>query len=249
MDAKYENSGCSPPHHFVGANTLSEGELSLCSRKRKVFVVSDFPIVIEGLTYVIEREPDLEVCRAVEKGRSFVQTMTGLKPDIVVMDLFVEGKIGFELVEEIASKPSRPPVLVISVHEGAAYVEHALRAGARGYALKQEPTCNVMKAIRQVLNGKAYLSEGVSTTLVEKFIDGLGGDKRTAGVGKLSSRELVVLRHIGEGMTTRQIADKLCVSAKTVETYHGRLKIKLKIRTHSDLLQYAIRWSRGLSRA
>jgi DNA-binding NarL/FixJ family response regulator len=219
------------------------------SLKRKVLLISEHPVVREGLALLISRETDLDAWASVAQGRSGLQAMEVLKPDIVVIHLAFDAKRGIELIEEISTGSPRMPVLVFSVHDNAIYAEHALRAGARGYVLQQEDTSTVIDAIRQVLNGKTYVSKGVSTTLLERFIDVLSGVGDTGSIHRLSNRELVVLQQIGEGMTTKQIAGRLCVSIKTIETYRTRIKTKLNIKAHPDLIQYAIRWARSFYQA
>ncbi len=216
----------------------------MLSLKRKVFLISDHPIIREGLTVVVNRESDLEVCGAVGNSRAS-RAIADLNPDVVIIDLSFDARKGIDAIKEITIRSPRLPVLVLSAYCGDFYVEHVLRAGAKGYVLKQETTSTVISAIRQVLNGRTYLSETMSSTLLERYIDGLSGAEKTGGVGKLSSRELLVLQLIGEGMTTKQIADRLCVSIKTIETYRTRIKTKLNIKAHPDLIQYAIRWAKS----
>jgi len=213
--------------------------------RRKVFLIGDQPVLREGLALLIDQEPGLEVCARAANTRAVSRLMAQLKPDIVVIDLSADGKPEFELIREITARSPSLPVLVLSANTGAIYAEHALRAGAKGYVLKQEATSTVIHAIRQVLGGRTYLSKDVSTSLLENFIDVLSGVQTGESASRLSSRELLVLQLTGEGMTTKQIADRLCVSVKTVETYRVRIKTKLNIKTHPDFVQYAIRWTKS----
>jgi len=213
--------------------------------RRKVFLIGDQPVLREGLALLIDQEPGLEVCGRAANTQAVSRLISQLKPDIVVIDLSADGKSEFELIGEITACSSSLPVLVLSANRGAIYAEHALRAGAKGYVLKQEAVSAVVHAIRQVLGGRTYLSKDVSTSLLENFIDVLSGVQTGEGASRLSSRELLVLQLTGEGMTTKQIADKLCVSVKTVETYRVRIKTKLNIKTHPDFVQYAIRWTKS----
>ena len=213
--------------------------------KRKVFLISDQPLLRDGLALLINRESGLEVCGGIGNTGEASRVMAGLNPDIAVIDLFAHERSEFELIKEITTRSPSPPVLVLSANKGAIYAEHALRSGARGYVLKQEATSTVIHAIRQVLGGRTYLSEDVSTSLLENFIDVLSGVQTGEGASRLSNRELLVLQLTGEGMTTKQIADKICVSVKTVETYRIRIKTKLNIKAHPDFVQYAIRWMKS----
>ena len=213
--------------------------------KRKVLIISDHPVLREGLALLINREPDLEACGEFGDGPGMVRAAPSLEMDIIVVDLSPDAGKGTEIIREIGSRASHVPVLVLSSHEEAIYVEHTFRAGAKGYVLKRETTSRVIDAIRQVLKGGTYLSEGVSAPLLERFVGLLSGTGRSSREQVLSSRECLVLQLIGEGVTTRQIAERLCISIKTVETYRSRIKRKLSIKNHPDLLQYAICWAGG----
>jgi DNA-binding NarL/FixJ family response regulator len=213
--------------------------------KHKVLLLNDQPLVREGLALLINQEADLEVCGFSDNARSAFKAMAKLKPDIVVIDIFLDGRDTLELIKEIGNLFPRLPVLVLSMHQEAIYAEHALRAGAKGYVLVQDMIPNIMKGIRQVLKGKIYLSKILSEMLLKRFVDVLSGVEN-AGAGRLSDRELLILRLIGKGLTTRQIAEKLCVSIKTVETYRARVKKKLNLNNHIDLLHYAIKWTTTL---
>lgn len=214
--------------------------------KRKVLFISDRPMVREGLALLISREPDLVGYGSVTQGASGLTALEVLKPDIVVVDLSLPARKDMELIREIIVRSPRVPVLAFSDHEDAIYAEHALRAGARGYVLQREATSAVIDSVRQVLSGKTYVSQGVSTTLMERFIDVLSSVGNIESANRLSNRELLVLQQIGEGMTTKQIAHRLCLSIKTIETYRARIKRKLNIKAHPDLVQYAIKWTRSL---
>lgn len=213
------------------------------SGKRKVLIISDHPVVRDGLALLINREPDLEACGGFENGPRITQVALDLKMDIIIVDLSPDTRKGTEIIREMGSRASHVPVLVLSSHEEAIYVEHTFRSGAKGYVLKRETTSSVINAIRQVLSGRTYLSEGVSAPLLERFVGLLSGTAHSNGEHTLSNRECLVLQLIGEGVTTRQIAERLCVSIKTIETYRSRIKRKLNIKSHPDLLQYAICWA------
>lgn len=211
--------------------------------KRKILLLGDHPIVRDGIAFLINQEPDLEAYTGNGNGYQAGRSIANLKPDLVIIDISVDGKAGIDLIEEVASFSL--PILVLSAYEGAVFVEYALRAGAKGYVLKREPTLTVVDAIRQSLNGRPYISKSLSATVLERFMDVLSGNDRGGGVRSLSGRELSVLQLVGEGMTTSQIGERLCVSRKTVETYRARIRTKLNIRTYPDMLQYAISWARS----
>jgi DNA-binding NarL/FixJ family response regulator len=200
--------------------------------------VCDYPAVREGLALLVNREFDLEVAATTKLEASAVRAASELKPDVALIDLSDKGR-NIELIKEIAS---RSPVLVFSVSERAIHAKHILGIGARAYVLKREPTSTLMTAMRRVISGGTYVSEGISAGLVDLLY---APPRLPTDAELLSARERLVLQHIGEGLTTRQIAESLFVSVKTVETHRARIKTKLNIRTSSDLLQYAIKWAKS----
>jgi len=212
--------------------------------KRKVFVVDDHPIVRAGLAQLINREPDLFVCGDAEEMHTALQTIDRLRPDILIVDISLNGPDGLDLLKTIRAKDPSLPVLILSMHDESIYAERALRAGANGYIMKQEGTDRVLIALRRILDREIYVSDRVASKMLRQFVGGGGpsGLKRSPLEG-LSDRELEVLRLIGEGLGTRQIAEQLHLSIKTVETYQGHLKDKLGLKNSRELVQYAIQFS------
>lgn len=211
--------------------------------KRKVLVVDDHPIVREGLTQMINREPDLSVCGAAPDMQKAVQLIDALKPDILIIDISLDGPDGLDLLKHIRTQDPSLPVLILSMHDESIYAERALRAGANGYIMKQEATDNVLDALRRILNREVYVSKRIANKMLQQFIRTPGTEKRHSAVDDLSDRELEVLRLIGAGHGTRQIAEELHLSIKTVETHQAHLKEKLKLRNSRELVQYATRWT------
>jgi len=207
--------------------------------KAKVFLVDDHPIVRQGLGLLINREPDLVVCGEAEDGPSALQAMVSAQPDLMVIDISLDGPDGLELLKTIRLKEPILPVLILSMHEESTYAERSLRAGANGYIMKQEATERVLVAIRRILEGKVYLSERLTNKMLEQFVHGAGSSKNNP-LTTLSDRELEVYRLIGAGHGTRQIADELHVSVKTVESYQAHIKEKLSLRNARELVQHAI---------
>jgi DNA-binding NarL/FixJ family response regulator len=208
--------------------------------KRRVFVVDDHPIVRSGLAQLINREADLMVCGDAEEMHSALETIDALKPAILIVDISLNGPDGLDLLKIIRSRDAGLPVLILSMHDESIYAERALRAGANGYIMKQEATERVLIALRRILDRQIYVSDRVANKMVQQFV---GGNSSAAGRSQLdglSDRELEVLRLMGEGRGTRQIAEDLHLSVKTVETYQGHLKDKLGLRNSRELLQYAI---------
>jgi DNA-binding NarL/FixJ family response regulator len=212
--------------------------------KRKVLVVDDHPIVRAGLAQLINREPDLAVCGDAEEMHAALRNISELKPDILIVDISLNGPDGLDLLKAIRSSDPNLPVLILSMHDESIYAERALRAGANGYIMKQEATERVLVALRRILNREIYVSDRVANQMLRQFVGG-GGAAATkrSPLDELSDRELEVLRLIGEGQGTRQIADGLHLSIKTVETYQGHLKEKLGLKNSRELMQYAIQWA------
>jgi DNA-binding NarL/FixJ family response regulator len=211
------------------------------NRKSKIFVVDDHPIVRQGLGLLINREPDMIVCGAAEETQSALRAIPTLQPDVMVVDISLTGPDGLELVKTIRTRDANLPILVLSMHDESIYAERALRAGANGYIMKQEATEKVLVAIRRILRGEVYLSDRVSSKMLQQYVRG-SSTARESPVADLSDRELEVFRLVGEGHGTRQIAEELHLSVKTVETYQAHIKEKLSLRNARELVQHAIEW-------
>lgn len=209
--------------------------------KAKIFLVDDHPLVREWLTNLIHQQPDLVVCGEAETPAQALEAIALKKPNVAIVDISLKGGSGIELIKNI--RTLRPPiaVIVLSMHDENLYAERALRAGARGYIMKRETAKKVIAAIRQVLDGKLYLSERLTALFAEKFV---GEDLSTTGpsVDQLSDRELEVFQLLGQGYETRQIAETLHVSIKTVQAFCARIKEKLKLNNATELLREAVRW-------
>jgi DNA-binding NarL/FixJ family response regulator len=211
--------------------------------KFKVLVVDDHPIVRAGLAQLIDREPDLTVCGDAEEMHAALRAIDDLKPDILIVDISLNGPDGLDLLKSIRARDPHLPVLILSMHDESLYAERALRAGANGYIMKQEGTDRVLVALRRILNREIYVSDRVANRMLLQLV-GAGGSTAAhrSPVDGLSDRELEVLRLIGAGQATRQIANELSLSVKTVETYQSRLKDKLSLKNSRELVQYAIQW-------
>jgi len=207
----------------------------------KVFLVDDHPILRQGLALFIDREPDLMVCGQADDAASALQAIREATPDFVVLDISLDGPDGLELLKTLRVRYPNLPVLVLSMHDESAYAERALRAGANGYIMKQEATERVLTAIRQILSGDVYLSDRSTKRMLQQFVNGSISPRDP--LAKLSDRELEVYRLIGTGHGTRQIADELHVSTKTVESYQAHIKEKLALRNARELVQHAVEWS------
>jgi DNA-binding NarL/FixJ family response regulator len=207
----------------------------------KVFLIDDHPIVRQGLALFIDREPDLMVCGEADGATSALQAIREAAPDFVVLDISLDGPDGLELLKTLRVRYPNLPVLVLSMHDEAVYAERALRAGANGYIMKQEATDRVLTAIRHILSGDVYLSDRLTKRMLQQFVNGSVSPRDP--LAKLSDRELEVYRLIGAGHSTRQIADELHVSTKTIESYQAHIKEKLALRNARELVQHAVEWA------
>ncbi|MCU1342325.1 MAG: response regulator with a DNA-binding domain [Candidatus Acidoferrum typicum] len=221
-------------------------QLASATKKHRVLLVDDHPIVRQGLGLLIDREPDLSVCGEADSAHSAFHAITTLRPDVVVLDISLNGPDGLDVLKEIRTKTTTLPVLILSMHDESIYAERAMRAGANGYIMKQEATEKVLVAIRRILQGEVYLSDRLTNSMLRQYVGGATPAKSSPLVN-LSDRELEVFRLIGEGHGTRQIADELHVSVKTIESYQAHIKEKLSLRNSRELVQHAIEWTVHLS--
>ena len=210
--------------------------------KSRVFIVDDHPIVRRGLSKLLNDEPDFSVCGEAENASTALSAIEALNPDLVTTDITMPGCDGIELIRCIASRWPKLPILVLSMHDESLYPERALRAGAKGYVMKREVTEKLANALRRILKGQIYLSEKLSHQIMRKAV----GEKYTQGaspVAALSERELEILKLVGQGHGTRQIAKDLNLSVKTVESHRAHIKDKLSLKTAPEMLRFAVQWS------
>jgi DNA-binding NarL/FixJ family response regulator len=209
--------------------------------KTRIAIVDDHPMMRQGLAQLINNEPDLTVCAEADTAGQALNLVNSARPDLFLVDISLPDKNGIELIKDIRSMDPAARILVVSMHDEALYAERILRAGARGYIMKQEGGRKLMDAIRHVLSGSIYVSEKMSGKILEIF----SGQKDGAGspVARLTDREFEVFQLIGEGRGTRQIAEHLHLSVKTVEVHRANIKEKLELETATDLVRYAVRWT------
>jgi DNA-binding NarL/FixJ family response regulator len=210
-------------------------------KKHAVLVVDDHPVVREGLSLRINREPDFTVCGTAGDGVEMMAAIARLKPDVVVMDLELPRSHGLELLRDIYAQYPRTLVIVFSTHDEEVYAERAVRAGARGYLMKHEPAQRLLEGMRTVLGGGYALSRAVSDRLLAAFA-GPPSVQSDCPISGLGNRELEVFQFIGRGKGTKEIASLLNLSVKTIETYRERLKKKLNVRSGPDLARRAVLW-------
>jgi DNA-binding NarL/FixJ family response regulator len=224
----------------------TKAQLDVQAKKYRVLLVDDHPIVRQGLALLIDREADLSVCGEADGAHSAFHAIETLRPDIVLLDISLNGPDGLEVLKEMRMKSGSLPVLILSMHDESIYAERAMRAGANGYIMKQEATEKVLIAIRRILQGDVYLSDRLTTTMLQQYVRG-GAHTKSSPLLNLTDRELEVFRLIGEGHGTRQIADELHLSVKTIESYQAHIKEKLALRNARELVQHAIEWTVNLN--
>jgi DNA-binding NarL/FixJ family response regulator len=213
------------------------------AEKHRILIVEDHPLFREGLTQMINRDPSLVVCGQSANAAAAVRAAAELKPDLVTVDISLEGGSGIELLKILKGKYEDLPVLVISMHDEALYAERALRAGAQGYVMKNEPARTVKAALLKVLGGEIFLSEKMSSAVLTKIMRGKG-ERPVSPIEQLSDRELEVFEMLGRGKPTRQIAEELNLTIPTIHSFRNRIKEKLKLKNSTEMMLQAMQWVR-----
>jgi len=209
--------------------------------RTKVLLVDDHPVLVEGLSLIINNEDDLEVCGHAEDVGSAMKLAGSLKPDLAIVDISLKDSDGIQLVKNFKARYPDLLTLVLSLHDEGLYAERALRAGASGYVMKQSSLATVLTAIRKVLDGGVYVSEKIASRMLAQA-SGAKSDRGVSPIERLSDREREVFRKIGQGLGTKEIADQLHLSFKTVETYRAHIKVKLQIANAAEMIQKATLW-------
>ena len=209
--------------------------------KKRILIVDDHPMMRQGLAQLIGSEPDLSVCWEADDAGQALDLLAKQKPDLVLADISLPDRNGLELIKDIHVLCPGALILVVSMHDESLYAERVLRAGARGYIMKQEGGKKLMTAVRQVLGGQIFVSEKMSARILEIFSGRRDG--ASSPVAKLSDREFEVFQLIGRGKGTREIANHLRLSVKTVEVHRANIKKKLDLKTATDLVRQAVRWA------
>ena len=208
---------------------------------KRILIVDDHPMMRNGLAQLIGNEPDLKVVAEADTAGQAIDIVAKQTFDLALLDISLPDKNGLELIKDLRSLRPEIPILVVSMHDEMIYAERVLRAGGRGYIMKQAGGEKFLAAIRQVLAGQIYVSEHMSARILEIF-SGRRSENASSPVQKLSDREFEVFQLIGQGIGTRAIAEQLHLSVKTVEVHRANIKEKLGIKTATDLVRYAVRW-------
>ena len=210
----------------------------------KILIVDDHPLMRKGLALALNAEIDLTVCGQVANAEEALGALEELDPDLAIVDISLPGMSGLELIKHMQALRPEMRTLVVSRHDEALYAERAIRAGARGYVMKLEAGEMIVKAVRRVLGGGIYVSEEINGRLLRGLAAGRP-KMAESPLELLSDRELEVFELTGRGRGTREIAERLYLSVKTVESYRARIKDKLNLKTAAELMQHAVQWVEG----
>lgn len=209
--------------------------------QKSIVLVDDHPIMRQGLAMTLDTDPAYNVIEQLDRGEELIQHLKDLKPDLIIVDVSLPGMSGLELVKHVLSQKEDQKILVVSRHDESLYAERVIRAGAKGYVMKLEAGEVLLKAVRKIMNGGIYVSEEVS----ERLLLGMArGQKEVmeSPIEKLSDRELEVFELTGKGNATREIAEQLHLSVKTIESYRARIKTKLNLKNATELMVHAVKW-------
>jgi DNA-binding NarL/FixJ family response regulator len=208
-----------------------------------IMIVDDHPIVANGIQQLIDREPDMKVIQSVQDAESAIKFIEKLTPDLLVVDISLKGSTnGIDLIKSLKKRYPKIKSLVLSMHEENLYAERAIKAGAKGYIMKNDLTDNIVKAIRSILSGNLYLSETITSKLLNHMVNEEEEKDDETEIKKLSDREFEVFQFISKGVKTSDIAKEINISVKTVEAHKLRIKNKLNLKSSTELNKYAIEW-------
>jgi DNA-binding NarL/FixJ family response regulator len=222
---------------------MSKPEARPAGKAARVFIVDDHPLVREGLAALLAGQLDLEVCGEADDLAPALDQVKATKPDVVIVDVSLKSGNGIDLIKQLKARDADCKILVSSMYDESLYAERALRAGAMGYINKQEMPQKVLDAVRQVLDGKMFLSPAMTERMLHRAVRRGGGP--ASPVAALSDRELEIFQLVGRGQTTRQIANALHLSVKTVESHRENIKTKLNLPNSAELVRQAVQWVLG----
>ncbi len=209
--------------------------------KKKILLLDDHPVFRKGLVQLINGEDDMTVCGEADSYYHATRLVTSRSPDMIIADITLRDVSGLELLKYLNDRNMKIPVLVLSMHDELVYAEKAMKAGAGGYIMKHEMTDNVIKAIRQVMNGKIYISDSINKLVVQKYFT--KNQKESDLIPDiLTDREFEILNLIGKGYKRKMIAEKLNLNVNTIGTYRERIKEKIGVESSSELTAKAILW-------
>ena len=207
----------------------------------RIFIVDDHPLVREWLSALLRQQPGLDLAGEADDASTALAAMLANPPDVAIVDLSLKNSSGLDLIKDLTEHLPGTQAIVLSMHDEVFYAERALRAGARGYVTKQEATERILEAIRTVQSGRIFATPTLLAQLAERMV-GRPPTSSAGSVETLSDRELDVFRRLGHGQTTRQVANDLSISIKTVQAYCARIKEKLGLANGAELVREAVRW-------
>jgi DNA-binding NarL/FixJ family response regulator len=210
------------------------------TRKKRILIIDDHPMMRDGLRQLMANEADLEICGEADDVSAALAQAQNLKPDLAIVDITLRSGNGLELIKDLQIRSPQTAVLVLSMHDESLYAERVLRAGGRGYIMKQEGGAKILEGIRQVASGRTFVSAAISARILDSF-SGHGQENKSA-VDLLTDREFEVFQLIGRGLSTKEMAEKMHVSVKTIEVHRVNIKEKLGTPTAPDLIRFAVRW-------
>jgi len=234
-------TGGEPVAVGVSPGEIHSGKGKPARNRASVLIVDSHPVVRQGLSQIIDREKDVKVCGEASTAEGALNFLGRIVPDLMTVDIALSGSGGIDLIKACRERYPSLPIIVISIYEESIYAERSIRAGARGFVMKNEPPYVILTAIRTVLEGRQYMSDNIKDKLLNKLYLP-SNDEASALVDALTDREYEVFQHIGRGYGNKHIAEKLHVSVKTVENYREKIKSKLGIESSSDLVQFAVQW-------
>ena len=207
----------------------------------RIFIVDDHPLVRQGLAQIIEKENDLEVCGEAEDSPEAMKGVGECNPDAVIVDISLQGNNGLELIKNLKALYEDLPILVFSMHDETIYAQRALRAGAKAYVMKKEDSSRIVEAIHKIVKGEIYVSSRVADQVLHQIVSG-PSNSTASPIDRLTDRELEVVQLIGRGLSTREIAESLNLSIKTIESHRAHVKEKLHLRNATELVQFSVQW-------
>lgn len=209
-----------------------------------ILIVDDHPIMRQGLAVTLDSAIDFNVCEQAESAEDALEIIDQTEIDLIIVDISLPGMGGLEFIKSVRALRPEILCLVVSRHDEALYAERAIRAGARGYVMKLEAGDVIVDAVRRVVNGGVYVSEEINERLLMSMVSGRDSLSHSP-LDVLSDRELEVFEMIGRGIPTREIAEKLHLSVKTIESYRSRIKDKLNLKSAAELIQHGVQWIEG----
>ncbi|MEM9159698.1 MAG: response regulator transcription factor [Verrucomicrobiota bacterium] len=207
----------------------------------RIFIVDDHPLVRQGLSQIIAGQEDMEVCGEAEDSPSAMQGVGNTNPDAIIVDISLQGNNGLELIKNIKAVYDTIPIMVFSMHDETIYAQRALRAGAKAYVMKKESSDKVVTAIHKIMKGEIYVSASVADQVLHQIVNGPNNVSQSP-IDRLTDRELEVVQLIGRGLSTREIAESLNLSVKTIESHRAHVKEKLNLRNATELVQFSVQW-------